>query len=67
MDGWAFAQAYRALPGPPAPIVLLTASTQASRFGAELGAVAVLAKPFDLADLLAVVEQFPGHRHDGDG
>lgn len=55
MDGWAFAQEYRATPRPHAPIVVLTAARDAAQSAAEVQAEACLAKPFALADLLAVV------------
>ena len=56
MDGWQFAQAYRQRPGPHAPIIVVTAARDAGERAAEIGAEGVLAKPFRLADLLAVVE-----------
>ncbi len=58
MDGWEFARRYRALPGPHAPIVCLTAAAaeaDAAVRGAQIRATASLSKPFDLDDLLAVV------------
>jgi two-component system chemotaxis response regulator CheY len=48
MDGWAFAQAYRQQPGPHAPIIVMTAAADAARRAVDVGAVAYLAKPFDL-------------------
>jgi CheY-like chemotaxis protein len=58
VDGWAFAAAYRALPGPHAPIVAMTAASDARRWGQEIEADAFLSKPFDLDELLTVVAQF---------
>ncbi len=57
LDGAAFARAYRALPGPHAPIVLLTAypSEVARRTAAEMGAAALLSKPFEIAELIRVI------------
>lgn len=57
MDGWDFAAAYRAAAGDQAPIVVMTAAQDAFTWGAEVGATATLAKPFELADLIATVER----------
>lgn len=57
MDGWQFAQAYRELPLPHAPIVTMTAASDASKWAAEIGANAVLAKPFEIDDLLDTVQK----------
>jgi two-component system, chemotaxis family, chemotaxis protein CheY len=54
MDGAAFMQAYQQTPTPHAPIVLLTAGTGAP----QSGVAAFLGKPFDLDDLLGLVEQY---------
>jgi len=58
MDGWAFARAYRARVASPAPIVVLTAARDAAKWAAEVDAIAYLAKPFDLDDLLDLVERY---------
>ena len=60
MDGASFAAAYRQQGGPHAPIVLVTAASQDTTAEAALriGAVAVIRKPFDLSELLNVVERF---------
>jgi two-component system, chemotaxis family, chemotaxis protein CheY len=55
LDGVAFAQAYHAGPGPHAPVIVLTASHDPVTLGRQIGAVASLAKPFDIGDLLACV------------
>jgi DNA-binding response OmpR family regulator len=57
MDGPAFAAAYRALPGPPAPLLVFTAAPPAEAAAAaeRLGAAGVVPKPFDLDALLATV------------
>jgi CheY-like chemotaxis protein len=54
-DGPAFVKAYVALPGPHAPVVVMTAADQAARWARVLGADGVLPKPFDLAELHRVV------------
>lgn len=42
------------------PLLLLTAEDDAEALAAELGASAVLAKPFDLADLLLLLRRHAG-------
>ena len=62
LDGWAFAEAYRRQPGQRAPIVVMTAGRDAPEHAAQIAATAYLAKPFDLADLLACVARYhPSH------
>ncbi|WP_197041542.1 response regulator transcription factor [Chondromyces apiculatus] len=60
MDGWAFARAYAARPGPHAPIVVITAAVDAGRWAREIGASAAIAKPFDLNRL---IEAVAAHMH----
>src|SRR5919202_723639 len=55
MDGPTFAAAYRARPGPHAPIIVMTASTSLAEAIAAVEPVGVLQKPFEIADLLAVL------------
>ena len=61
MDGWELARRYRAMPGPHAPIVVVTAAADAAGRAADVAAdVAAdghLPKPFDLDDLLRVVQE----------
>lgn len=54
-DGWQFASAYRAAPGPHAPTIVMTAARDAPAIAREIGADGYLAKPFSLDDLLEVV------------
>ena len=56
MDGWTFAKAYRRMPGPRAPILVMTAAREAAERAADI-AVAVLIKPFDIDDLMRCVER----------
>jgi two-component system response regulator MprA len=58
MDGWKFSEAYRRLPEPRPPVVVLTAARDAAQSAAEIGADDYLAKPFDLADLMRLVKRF---------
>lgn len=62
MDGWQFARAYHARPGPHAPIIVITAARSARESARPINAAAVLAKPFDLDDLLAAIRQAPSAR-----
>ncbi|AKT40656.1 response regulator [Chondromyces crocatus] len=57
MDGWAFARAYAARPGPHAPILVITAAVDAGRWAREIGASAAIAKPFDLNRLIEAVAE----------
>ena len=60
MDGWEFSRAYRRLPSPHAPIVVVTAARDVAARAAQIQADAFLAKPFDLDELLDVVSRFAG-------
>jgi two-component system, chemotaxis family, chemotaxis protein CheY len=55
MDGWEFARRYEKTPGPRAPIVAFVAALNAEQDCADLDAAGILAKPFDLDDLLRAV------------
>jgi len=60
MDGWGFAEAYRRLPAPRAPLVVMTAAHDTRERADAIGADGLLAKPFDLDDLLDAVARFAG-------
>src|SRR5579859_7245818 len=60
MDGWEFADRYRAMSEARAPIIVMTAARDARIRGSEVNAVDVLSKPFDLDDLLSVVARVAG-------
>lgn len=60
MDGWAFADAYRATAGRRARVIALTAAADAARCASEIGADGVLSKPFDLDALVAIVQAHLG-------
>lgn len=57
IDGWEFARAYRRRPGPHAPIVAVTAEHDARQCGEEIGADAVVPKPFQIDDLVRTIER----------
>ena len=58
MDGWAFSCAQRQGPTERVPIVVVSAARDAAQSAAEIGADAVLSKPFDLGELAALVERY---------
>lgn len=60
MDGREFARAYRQRPGPHAPIVIITAALDVAKDAKEIGANGFLGKPFQLDDLLRLVQQHAG-------
>ena len=55
MDGWAFMQAYRRLPGPHAPVLVFEPAGKPYRRGAALLAAGRLPKPCPERLLLAAV------------
>ena len=58
MDGWSFSSVWRQAPQKrKVPVVVITAARDAAESAAEIGADAVLSKPFDLGELLALVRQ----------
>jgi DNA-binding response OmpR family regulator len=67
LDGWGFASAMRDR-GLRYPVVVVTAAENARAWAQEIGADAYLAKPFQLKDLLRIVERFcrPEAGHGGD-
>jgi DNA-binding response OmpR family regulator len=52
MDGWEFVRRYRERHGHRAPILVVTAATDAARRAAEVAAEDYLPKPFDLDALV---------------
>lgn len=57
LDGWAFARQLRER-GISLPVVVMTAAWSARSWAEEIGADAYLAKPFELLDLLDIVERY---------
>ena len=58
MDGWQFREAQRTLPHlRDVPVLVVSASQRARDAYQEMGAAAVVAKPFDLDELIATVER----------
>ena len=62
LDGLHFPDLYREVPGWRAPVVVLTAAPLPARGAVQRGAVAVavLAKPFDVDQLVALVDRHVG-------
>jgi CheY-like chemotaxis protein len=56
LDGWGFVRAIRER-GISLTVVVMTAAADARRWAREIGAQGVLAKPFELDDLLAAVQR----------
>jgi DNA-binding response OmpR family regulator len=61
LDGWGFAERLRER-RLPYPIVVMTAAESARRWAEEIGADAYIAKPFDVNELLQIIER---HRRRG--
>ncbi len=60
MNGWEFAREFRARHGPACPIVVVTAAEDARRRAEEIEAQGWLAKPFEIADVLAAAARWSG-------
>lgn len=56
LDGWGFARALDAR-GIRVPLIVMTAAQEAGQWSREVGSSWVLAKPFDLDELLRAVER----------
>ena len=57
LDGWGFMRAVRDR-GLTLTVVVMTAAADARRWGREIGAEGVLAKPFDIDELVRAVQQW---------
>ncbi len=57
LDGWEFMRAVRER-GLTLTVVVMTAAADARRWGREIGAEGVLAKPFDIDELVRAVQQW---------
>lgn len=56
INGWELGRRL-AKRGSTIPIVVMTAAQDASRWATEIGAAAVLAKPFNVQELISIVER----------
>jgi len=56
LDGWGFAERYRER-HLGYPIVVMTAAESARRWAEEIGATSYIAKPFDVNELLQMIER----------
>lgn len=57
MNGWEFAREFRARFGRACPVVVVTAAENARLRAEEIGAEGWLSKPFDVDDVLAMVDR----------
>ena len=57
MDGRTFARTYHSLPGPHAPIIVITATTENEERLADIGAAAYLLKPFNIETVLETIDR----------
>ena len=57
MNGWEFVAAYRRLPEPHVPIIVMTAGRDAELNAVDIGASGYLRKPYDLDQLLRLIDQ----------
>jgi DNA-binding response OmpR family regulator len=64
MDGWEFAAEFHNRHGHAAPIIVVTAAESARARAAEIGADAVVTKPFDGKQLVTLVERLIGRHHE---
>ena len=63
MDGWQFREAQRGLPQlRDVPILVVSASQRARDAYHELGAAAVVNKPFDLEELISTIDRLANQR-----
>lgn len=60
MDGWEFARDFHAKHDDLAPIVVFTAAEDARKRAEEIDAVGYLGKPFDINELVKIVERHAG-------
>jgi CheY-like chemotaxis protein len=60
IDGWSFLDLYRQLPGPHAPVVVVTAAAAAARNAVSHAVGEVVPKPFRVDHLLDVLRKHAG-------
>jgi CheY-like chemotaxis protein len=61
LDGWGFMRSVRER-GLPLKVLVMTAAQDARRWAMEIGATGVLAKPFELDELLTAVQRLATSR-----
>lgn len=61
MNGWEFAEQLSSRCDNRIPILVMTAAVDAAQRAAEIGAAGTLSKPFDLADLIEMVDALVDH------
>ena len=60
LDGWSFLDLYRQLPGPHAPVIVITAAAREARSAVAHAVEEVVPKPFSVDKVLALVRQYTG-------
>jgi two-component system, chemotaxis family, chemotaxis protein CheY len=60
MDGWAFLNVYHDLPSPHVPVIAVSANARSLAATTE-DVVAFLAKPYDLEELIDLIERYLKH------
>lgn len=60
IDGWSFLELYRQLPGPHAPVIVITAAARAARRAVEGAVETVVPKPFSVDRVLSLVHRYTG-------
>lgn len=61
MDGWTFCKSYRNLQVQHAPIIVMSAATDARAFARQVEANDCLPKPFELDELIDLVGKYVAH------
>jgi CheY-like chemotaxis protein len=57
MDGWSFAEQYRRAAKPAASLILVSALKEIEESAARLGAAAFIRKPFELDEVVQVIDR----------
>ncbi len=60
IDGWSFLDLYRQLPGPHAPVIVITAAAREARNAVSHSVGEVVPKPFSVDKVLALVHRYTG-------
>ena len=60
IDGWSFLDLYRQLPGPHAPVIVITAASREARNAVSHSVGDVLPKPFSVDKVLSLVHRYTG-------
>ena len=64
LDGYSFLELYKQLPGPHAPVIVITAAARAARGEVAGKAEEVIPKPFSVDHVLQIVNRYTGRPAD---